>query len=228
MNDLTILYYTANTIQETTGQRVRDYLLKVTENQFPIISVSQKPINFGQNICVGQIGRSKYNCYKQILIGVKEVKTKYVACAEDDTLYAIDHFLYRPQEGIFSYENNMWLAEENMFWRMDTTDRGGMWGCIAATETLLNNLSKRFAVYPVDPLPNKFLFWGEPGKHDDQYGMENRCELFESKNPTVVFTYRGSMGGYRSRPYLAPRKPENVRYNLQPFGEIKKLWKSYW
>jgi len=228
MNDLTILYYTANTIAEITANRVKDYLLKVTENKIPIISVSQKPINFGQNICVGQIGRSKYNCYKQILIGAREVKTKYVACAEDDVLYGIDHFTYRPNKGIFSYENNMWLAEKNMFWRMDYADRGGMWGCIAATETLLKNLTTRFKAYPSDPLPNKFLHWGEPGKHDDQYGMENHYELFESKNPTVIFTYRGSMGGYKSKPYVAPRKPENITYNLQQFGGIKKLWNNYW
>ena len=234
MNDLTIIYYTANTIRDNTAAGVRDYLLKVTENKFPIISVSQKPINFGENICVGEIGKSKYNCYKQILIGVKEAKTKFVACAEDDTLYAKEHFEYRPPEGVFSYENNMWLAEEKMYWRMDTNDRGGMWGCIAETENLLINLTTRYAVYPTDPLvrtpekKNKYLFWGEPGKHDGQFGMENRYELFESKNPTVVFTYRGSMGGYKSRPYFTPRKPENVRYHLEPFGEINKLWNSYW
>src|SRR3989344_4984840 len=223
MSDLTILYYTANTIPDITAARVRDYLAKVTKNKFSIISVSQKPIIFGRNICVGEIGRSKYNCYKQILIGAREIKTKYVACVEDDTLYAIEHFDYRPQEGIFSYENNMWLAEEKMYWRMDTADRGGMWGCIVATETLLKNLTKRYEVYPTDPLPNKHIAWGEPGKHDYQYGMENHYELFESKNPTVVFTYRGSMGGYKSRPYFAPRKPENIAYNLKPFGEINKL-----
>jgi len=212
MNDLTILYYTANTIPEITGQKVRDYLLKVTENQFPIISVSQKPLNFGQNICVGLIGRSKYNCYKQILIGVKEVKTKYVACAEDDTLYAMDHFAYRPREGIFSYENNMWFAEENCFWRWENiNNRSGMWGCIATTETL----------------PNKFLFWGEPGYHDRLYGMQNRFAQFESENPTVVFRYRESMGGFKGG-RREVRTPENITYNLESFGGINKLWRSYW
>lgn len=230
MNDLTILYYTDNTIPEKVGQRVRDYLLGVTKNQYPIISVSQKPIDFGQNICIGQIGKSKYNLFKQVLIGVRGVKTRYVACAEDDTLYAPDHFLHRPPEGVFAYENNYWLAEERQFyWRPDdVSKRMGMWGCIATTKALLKNLTIRYTLFPTDPLPlrNKYLFWEQPGTHDQLYGMKNRLEHFGSKNPTVVFVHRGSLGGFKNRHGLP--KPENITYNLNSFGGIKKLWNNYW
>ncbi len=237
MNDLTILYYTANTLNDSTAEKVRDNLLKVTEKKYPIISVSQKPINFGHNICVGEIGRSKYNCYKQILIGVREVKTKYVACAEDDTLYSVDHFLYRPPKGFFCYETNMWLAQENFYWRMEEIDdRTGMWGCIAETENLVKNLTKRYSLYPTDPLPKKdkakskynFLIWGEPGMHDNLFGMENKRKLFESREPTVTFIYRASMGGRHFLGRHKVSKPENMTYNLKNFGGAGKLWKSYW
>ena len=102
-----------------------------------------------------------------------------------------------------------------------------MWGCIATTETLLNNLTTRYTLYPVDPLPNKFLFWGEPGYHDRLYGMQNRFAQFESENPTVVFRYRESMGGFKGG-RREVRTPENITYNLESFGGINKLWRSYW
>jgi len=237
MNDLTILYYTANTIPDIPGQRIRDYLQKIIQNKYPIISVSQKPINLGKNICVGQIGRSKYNCYKQILTGTKEVKTKYVACAEDDTLYPIEHFSYRPRKGYFSYETNMWYAADGCYWRWEDRNRPlGMWGCIAETKTLLKNMSTRYALYPTDPLPikdkdhskNKGLFWGEPGIHDNLFGMENRIELFESSEPVVEFLSRESMGGRHVIGRYKIHKPEDIAYNLKTFGGISKLWKEYW
>lgn len=230
MSDLTILYYTANTIPESTGKKVRDYLLKVTDNQYPIISVSQKPINFGQNICVGEIGRSKYNCYKQILIGIKEVKTKYVACAEDDTLYSADHFLLQPKDEFFYYETNMWFAQKHYFWRMENTNRrSGMWGCVCLTKALLENLTARYSLFPIDPLGGgSHVVWGEPGVKDSQFGMKNRIKFFASENPTVVFLYRNSMGGKHIMGRYKIHKPENMAYNLKYFGGVRKLWKSYW
>jgi len=239
MSDLTILYYTANTIPEATRQKVSSYLLKVTKNQYPIISVSQKPINFGKNICVGEIGRSKYNCYKQILIGVQKVKTKYVACAEDDTLYSAEHFLFRPKAGVFTYDTNVWYSTENSYWRRDeVNNRGGMWGCISTTSALLKNLTKRYSMYPTDPLPkgdkhlpetkNRFLFWGEPGYHDEVFGIKNRLAFFEAKEPTVVFLYWASMGGKQTIGRYKIHTPENVTYNLKPFGGAGSLWSSYW
>jgi len=235
MNDLTIIYYTANTIKESVAQKVRDYLLKTTENKIPIISVSQKPLDFGKNICVGEIGKSKYNCYKQILVGAKAAKTRYVACAEDDTLYSKDHFNFRPpNKETFYYDTNMWFCTndgEYYYWRKDILkDRGGMWGCIVATETLVTNLTKRFSVYPVDPLPSKSLHWGEPGYHDHQYGMKNKAANFESEDPNVVFLYRESMGGRHTILHnrLVPTGNDNISYNLQSFGGASKLWGSYW
>jgi len=235
MTDLTILYYTANAIYEKAVEKIRDYLLEVTENKYPIISVSQKPINFGHNICVGEIGKTKYNLYKQILIGVREVTTKYVACAEDDTLYAKDHFLKRPPNGVFSYDNNYWFAQSNYYWQITAADefkRGGMWGCISTTDTLLKNLTRRFEVYPTyeQVLAAKKLVWGEPGLNDHPYGMStSKKTLFiYSKNPSVIFIHNEAMGSKQLTLSLDRHKPEDISYNLEPFGGIKKLWDTYW
>ena len=69
MNDLTIIYYTANHISDYFMANTKKQLIRAIGDA-PIISVSQKPMKLGKNICVGDIGRSGYNLYKQILIGV--------------------------------------------------------------------------------------------------------------------------------------------------------------
>lgn len=100
MNDLTIIYYTANAFKNKLSAGVKENLLKVAGN-YPIVSVSQKPMNFGKNICVGEIGVSPENLYKQILIGARAAETEYVALAEDDCLYSDEHFKkIRPNKAV--------------------------------------------------------------------------------------------------------------------------------
>jgi len=235
MNDLTLIYYSANAILESVAQKVRDNLLKVTENKYPIISVTQKPINFGKNICVGEIGKSKYNEYKQILIGAKEVKTKYIACVEDDVLYSPEHFMYRPPADIFAYENNYWFAQirKDFYWRV-TGKMWGMLGCIVERETLIRVLSRRYELYPVYPEDSeatRYLQWGEPGFEEKCFGTDIGHIGFASENPCVMFVHESSMGykqllGYRRRYGTPPA--EDVAFNLEQFGKLPELWKEYW
>ena len=232
MNDLSLLYYTDNTIQESTRQKVADYLLKVTENKYPVVSVSQKPIDFGHNICLGEIGKSKFNLYKQVLIGALEVKTKYVACIDDDTLYSPEHFLYRPADDTFSYETNYWFAqsEKDYYWRVnDVNKRGGMWGCISNTKLLVENLTQRFKVYPSSS-PTRIL-WGEPGISDGHYGISSKYERHWSEKPCAVFVHKVSMGYTQLRRYhrrYGHPLPEDKTESLDQFGNIKNLWNEYW
>jgi hypothetical protein len=216
MNDISIIYYTSNRIEELVGERIRQQLL-ITAQDIPIVSVSQKPLDFGQNICVGNIGVSKSNIYKQIYTGAKAANTKYIACCEDDTFYNIDHFSYRPKEGIFAYDCNMWFADHNEFWRRPVTDigpnslrrRSGMFGCIVEKKTILDFLDGR---------------WAEPE------GI-----YYEGKFPLIVFIH-GIPG--KSRKEQQKRKlldrhkresfPEDHVQCIEPYGDIKKLWESIW
>ena len=59
-DDLTMIYYTANTEDPALENNVRNFLVKQA-NGIPIVSVSQKPIDFGTNICVGEVGFNHYN-----------------------------------------------------------------------------------------------------------------------------------------------------------------------
>ena len=84
---ITVLYYTANVVNEIFAKNVRRQL-RAAAGDLPIVSVSQKPIDFGENICVGDIGRSHINIYRQVLIAAECAQTPYVALCEDDILYA--------------------------------------------------------------------------------------------------------------------------------------------
>lgn len=238
MVDLTLLHYTDNIMPYTVAKRIRDYVVEITENRYPIVSISQKPIDFGKNICVGEIGKSKYNLYKQVWTGVKEVRTKYVACIEDDTLYSKEHFDYRPKDGYVAYDNNYWFAQEwrEYFWRVDKSKRnsGGMWGCIADTKYLKDNLTKRFSLYPTNPFvkgakPN--LPFGEPGYRDEVFGMENKRIIFTSKKPCLIFLHRTSIGFMQwqryHRRYGFP-KEEDKRVEIKQFGTVNDIYKKFW
>jgi hypothetical protein len=62
----------------------------------PIISVSQKPIDFGDNVCVGEVGFSAQNLFRQMQIGIAAAKTRYICPAESDILYPPEYFTFRP------------------------------------------------------------------------------------------------------------------------------------
>jgi hypothetical protein len=77
---------------------VREKLVAVV-GDLPILSVSQKPIDLGENICVGERGASYANEYRQILIGARAAKTEWVVAAEADVLYPPAYFAFEPPSG---------------------------------------------------------------------------------------------------------------------------------
>jgi len=90
-NDLTIVYYTSNQEKPEFEDYIQKHLLSVCDD-FPIISVSQKPINFGENICIGDVGANDNNLYRQVQVACEAAKTPFVAMAEADCLYPPDYF----------------------------------------------------------------------------------------------------------------------------------------
>lgn len=112
-NDLTIIYYTSNRENPIFEDYIQRHLLSVCGN-IPIISVSQKPISFGDNICVGDVGANDNNLYRQIQIGCENAKTPFVACAEADCLYPPDYFRLDPItiDSIYRY-NNIYILKRS-------------------------------------------------------------------------------------------------------------------
>ena len=205
MNDLTILFYTANVI----SQKIMDSVLEgLSKYDYPVISISHKPMNLGKNITVS-LERSAKSIYKQILIGAKEATTEYVAMFEDDCFYTPEHFKYRPKH--FGYNLNRWslhLREGVYSFR----ERPVMSQCIANRVSLIDTLEERFAL---PNLPESLC--AEPGRLDHTLGIkEYGLETFKTDIPNLVICHNKGTFGIK-------RLSNKVSSNVEGLGE-SKIW----
>ena len=102
MRDMTVIYYTSNREKPRFEEKIRQSLLE-TIGDLPLISVSQNPIDFGKNICVGDVGVSTQNAFRQFQIGAKAAKTKFVCSVEADSLYPKEYFEFMPPKDNVMY-----------------------------------------------------------------------------------------------------------------------------
>jgi len=97
----------------------------------PIISVSRKPMDLGKNICVGEQPVCYSNSWKQLLIGLKEAKTKFCLAAESDVLYPPEYFTFIPpiEHKAYRYKE-VWVCFQgkNGFWRKPFSEGAQMCG----------------------------------------------------------------------------------------------------
>jgi len=101
-SDLSVIYYTSNREDEGFEHKIRQALLE-SIGSLPLISVSQKRIDFGENICVGDVGTSDQNVRRQFQIGAMYAETKYVCAAEADFLYPEEYFQFKPERNDVIY-----------------------------------------------------------------------------------------------------------------------------
>ena len=141
--DITAIYLTLNNmpVRWTTFHMKS---LKKALNNIPVISISREPIGFGDNrIDSGPYGY--VNIYRQILRGCIEAKTKYIAVAEDDTLYHESHFIgFRPKEDEFAYNRCRWSLFSWGEPQYSLRRRISNCGCIAPRELMIEALEERF------------------------------------------------------------------------------------
>lgn len=222
MNNLTLLYYSAHTQNPKIEASIRAEL----PTTYPIVSVTQKPTDLGMNICVGEIGQSHYNAYKQMHIGAHAVKTKYVAMVEDDTLYNQEHFSFRPPTNHFYYNKSMWFLENSkrrkphsFYWHKWQT---GMFACIAPTRLMLEMLTGRFEKYPQETHRRGWQkhYWHEPYKND-RLGLPNyEAKYFETDIPLVTMSYYEGLDGKKKSSAHPPAEADTIPY----WGSAEKLW----
>jgi hypothetical protein len=90
-HDTTVVYYTSNREKPEFESRIVATLLD-NSGGLPIVSVSQKPMALGTNICVGDVGVCNYNAFRQMQIGAQAASTDFVCTAESDYLYPEEYF----------------------------------------------------------------------------------------------------------------------------------------
>lgn len=98
-----IIYISSNRENPEFERRLREDLLSKTD--LPITSVTQKPIDFGENICIGDVGASGFNFCRQVQIALENIDEDIVISAESDCLYSPDYFHFRPERLDVPYRN---------------------------------------------------------------------------------------------------------------------------
>ncbi len=184
----TIIYYSANRENEVFEQKVVEGILKVASD-LPIISVSQKSMTFGKNICVGDVGHTYLNAFRQCLIGCEAATTPYVVMTESDCLYpAKGYFDFNPTDPnvIYSYDN-VWILWKNgtdLYYRKERTHASLIYG----REFLINLLKESLKGLPM---------WSREKIGFPFYKPEHKFESFHGDPIVNIKTGRGVNKGTR-------------------------------
>ena len=208
----TIIYYTSNHEDPIFEQKIIDDMLSKKGN-LPVISVSQKPMDLGHNIGVGEVGQSYINEWRQIIMGAKQATTEYLIMAESDVLYAPEYFQFEPKdENIYRYDNVwvMWSEDKiKNFHRKHYSE-----GCqIVKRDYFIDLLEDYLKDYPD--------WYGESYKNRNRHAPYSKASyvFFHGKTPCVSIKTRNGCTFYTSTNGGA----ENISKKLRYWGDINKL-----
>lgn len=211
----TILYYSSGREGTDFEQRIIEALLKVSGDT-PIISITQAPLDLGHNICVGDVGASGFNMFRQVLIGLKEVKTKFVVSAEADSIYPPGYFDFIPERDDIPYRaTNLYVVPD----RRDFFFRKLEGSTVAQTvgrDFYMETLEKLFEGAPQWSVEEK-NFPKERLKKEDIF---NTYERWDPPSPIVTFKTHKGMRYYTH----SERIPI---YDIPYWGNSKRLRKYF-
>ena len=190
-------------------QKMIDNLKKQAGN-IPIISVSRKPIDLGKNICVGEQTVCYANSFRQILIGLKEAKTKFCIAVESDCLYPSEYFEFVPptEDNAYRYTNlYVHFDGRDKFWKKRYVEAAQMCGrefWIKNIERVLEG-QEEWKDCDVNP---PYIF-----NTKDEYS-------WTSDNPILYFKTRAGVGfktgfidgSYKEIPYWGTAKKVKEKY----------------
>ena len=173
-----IIYYTSNREAPEFEKKIQDDLLSKS-GILPIISVSQKPMDFGENICVGNVGASGFNMCRQVQIACERATTDFVISAEADCLYSPDYFYFTPPSNACYRNTNIYILK----YKRDFFNKKTMstFSQVINREYYLKRLNELFEGAPQWSKEEK-NFPKERGKK-----LFNSYETFETEFPCISF-----------------------------------------
>jgi hypothetical protein len=183
----TIIYYTSNREKPDFEKRVQENILNCCKG-LPIVSVSHKPIDFGKNICVGDVGASGFNMFRQVQIACQNTDSDYVISAESDCLYPPDYFEFIPDRLDACYrDSNLYVmpdARDFFFYKKE----GATHAQVIGRKYYLETLDKLFKDAP-QWSKEEINFPKERHKREDVF---DHIEYFRTENPVFqIKTHRG-------------------------------------
>ena len=183
MNAKTLVYYTDNTgdpfFMETCRKQILCCMIKYN---YPIINVSQKPLDFGSNI-VMKLERSVLSIFKQILRGCQEAKSDYIFLLEHDLIYHPSHFDFTPErDDTFYYDRHRYsICDEtgkSVFYHTDVPSM-----LCASRELLIKHYSKCVDWVSKEGWKGRWGF--SPPKEVPRDMKEGRREIWMAEYPSL-------------------------------------------
>jgi len=223
MPDLTIIYITANEMPSRWQAYHIKHLLHAA-NEYPIITVSRKPLSIGENIIDAE-PKSYWNIYMQMLRAARMAHTEYVAMAEDDVLYTREHFKqYRPKNDAVSYDRSRWSL---FAWDAIYCLRQRVSNCslIAPRRYLIEALEERKQKHPGGLLNSEC---GEVGREriEKRIGVTIRkAEEWWCSNPIVQLNHPTGSEDLQKKKW---KRHGQIKANRIPYwGEAERIVSYY-
>lgn len=222
--DITVIYLTLNRMPEAWQRFHMKHLEKAIKG-IPVISISRKKMDFGTNLIdTGPFGY--VNIYVQILRGAKEAKTKYIAVAEDDTLYHKNHFhCFRPKDDEFAYNRARWSVFSWGIPVYSLRQRISNCSCVAPRNLMIEALEERFSKYGYD-IPKTLC--GECGRNklEIRMGITLRKQVdFFSSVPVVQLSH--PEGTEDRQKIMRKRHAEIQAWDIPHWGRAESIIKQY-
>jgi hypothetical protein len=226
MNDLTIVYLTCNLMPSRWERFHREHLLRAVDDR-PLITISAKPVDLPGEHLIQTGPFSAWNVYSQLLRGAKIAKTRYIAVAEDDTLYPARHFDFRPADDEIAYDMSRWSVFSwvpNPFF--SAIRKHGNFTMIGPRKLVIDALEERERKYP-EGLP----YAGEIGRPD----IERRMRVTHRKltewyciEPMVNLAHpRGLSPTYQDTPKLERKPGELKAWDIPIWGKASAIAAIY-
>ena len=161
MADVTVIYYTSNRERQPFEARIIRTLVEHAAG-LPIVSVSQFPINLGTNICVGDVGASSHNLYRQMQMGARAAQTPLVCTAESDYLYPREYFAHRcADRETFDFVRRTYMIYDHEYYYSRRINEAAMVVgrdyLVQAIDDMLNGSGTTDMWHPEGQLPCLFL-----------------------------------------------------------------------
>lgn len=202
-----IIYYTDNQLDEKIMLACQKQLKKASREKKieKIISVSLKPIDFGQNIVL-PLERSYLTMFKQILTGLETLDTDTVFFCEHDILYHPSHFDFKPpDQNVWYYNSNYWFLRSTDGFAIHY-DASPLSGLCVNREIAITHYKERIAMVEKEGFSYNIGF--EPMTHG-RIKWENwyKFELFQSTAPNIDIKHGKNLTRARWSQDLFRRKP---------------------
>lgn len=220
MNNITIIYYSSNHEKPEFENRIKDNILKVC-GDLPIISVTQKPIAFGHNIVVGDVGTSGFNMFRQVQIACRAATTRFVLSAEADCLYPPDYFIFVPKEDDKCYrDKNLYVMPQHRayFWKKE---EGATHAQIIGREFYLAALNQLFAGAPEWSTEERNFPKERTHQKQQDVFWPKDIVYYETENPVIQIKTSQSMRHYTN-------SDRTARAELPYWGNGRDFRKKYY